>query len=119
MARRIKHKGRTQKRITAARVGKLLGAETTARKVSIKKAPLGLAALQDFVHGKLRSTGGRPALAGTEKVRRKVCLFKRDLERLKRLAERLSNEHRKVTPLQLVACIVHKELEKLLAQQDE
>ncbi len=113
MAKIIKHKGKRQKRVTHKAVAELMGAERLAVKAKKKKAPMTLTALREFVRGELQSTGGRPSLEGAEKVRRKVCLFKGDLARLEKLADRISSDRRKVTPLQLVAALVHKELEAL------
>jgi len=113
MAKLIKHKGKRQKRVSPKQVSELLKAERCAAASKTNKAPMTLASIREFVRNAIRSTGGRPSLKGLEKVRRKVSLFEGDIILLEKLAERLSNEYHKITPLQLVAALVHKELETL------
>jgi len=111
VTKKIKHSGPKQKKIPAAQVAQLLGAEALPGLTKHKRGPLAAAALREFVRRQLRSTGGRPALAGTDQVRRKVPLFREDLEKLELLARRFSDEKRKVSPLQVAACIVHRALQ--------
>lgn len=112
MVKLIKHSGPKQKKVAKKEVATLLGAEILPEKTCHKKGPTSIFALREFTRKRLQSTGGRPSLENVEKKRRKVSFMEGDFIVLEEMATSFSDEHRKVTPSQLVACIVHKELKK-------
>ncbi len=113
MAKLIKNIGEKQKKVSHEEASTLLGAEFIDKKTRHTKGMQSLVSLREFTRGKLHSTGGRPSLENVEKVRRKISFFEGDFLVLEELANKFSDQYRKVTPSQIAACIVRKELKNL------
>lgn len=103
-------------KISHEEVAEIFGAEPCGVRVTGNN-PITLAAVRDFLHRKLRSSGGRPAIEGIEQKRNKIPMVKGDWERLSQMAAKLSQQGTiKTTPGQLVAAIIHQFLEKNLQE---
>lgn len=113
MTKIIKSIGPRSKQISKKEIITLLGAEKLDKKVHYKTGPTSLLALRNLVKERLRSTGGRPSLENLEGNRRKISLIEGDYNLLKQLAEKCSQDDYKVSPSQLIACIIHKELNRI------
>ncbi len=83
-AKRIVFKDASARRVPTAGLGDRLGAEVVGGAPTRSGAPLSRAALREEVFHRLRSTGGRPGLEGTE--RKKIPLTAGDWERIERVA---------------------------------
>lgn len=73
----IKNTGKGQKRIDSNEVAEALGAEKVGGKVNTKHNPVSLFFLREILINRLRSSGGRPALVGTTKERKKYPFLKK------------------------------------------
>ena len=115
MAKRIKDIGSTQRRVSPKVIAKTLGAEKIEIKVDTRQSPIFLFSLRQFLVDRLRSTGGRPALAGIEKKRRnKIPLFDEDWHKLEALARYCKEkEGIKVSPGQIASALIHTDMAKI------
>lgn len=107
--RRIRHTGKTYPKLDAERFAKALGAADGARTAHVEGAPRGLYAIRDQLAKRLLSTGGRPSLEGATR-RQKIPLTQEDWDALERMAEKLSNRGKTVTPGQVASALVHEGL---------
>ncbi len=71
MAKLIKNTSPKQRQIETIDVMKSMGAERVGVKIDIRQGPITLFFLRQFLINRLRSRGGRPALEGTTKKRKK------------------------------------------------
>jgi hypothetical protein len=83
--KRIRDSSPTQKRVDVERVRKALGAEATTEKLESILAPLTLLAVREEIVARLRSSGGRPALQGTDR-RAKIPVNDGEWQLLEQLA---------------------------------
>ncbi len=114
MRRIIKNTGKGQRRIDINDVTKALGGEKVGVKVDTKQGPVSLFSLRQFLMNRLRSSGGRPALAGTTKERKKLALFEEDWDKLKLIAEYYKkNEGINVSPAQIASILVHRDVTRI------
>lgn len=111
--KRIVFKDAPARRVPTAGLGDRLGAEVVGSAPVRGGAPLSRAALREEVFHRLRSTGGRPGLEGTD--RKKIPLTARDWEMVERVANDISEPGFRPSPMQ-VASIV---LSVALRQMDE
>jgi hypothetical protein len=83
---RVRNTGPTQPRVDPSQVAAALGAEPLHVSAGKDRGQLSLGALGSVLLARLRSTGGRPALAGATQ-RAKVPLSAHDLARLDKVAQ--------------------------------
>jgi len=91
-----------------------LGAESVGQ-VSLDGSPLSLGALRSELVRSLRSTGGRPALEGTER-RQKIPMSELSWRSLQDLAEKLSTADTAVTPGQVASRLLSSAIEALKSE---
>lgn len=101
-----------KKKNVNGKIAKALGA---SRVVALQKTshqgPLGLLNLREEIAVRLQSTGGRPT--DPDWILRRGVPFKQDVwENLVRLADEMSTGERKVTPAQVAAMLIERELAK-------
>ena len=109
---RLRAKGPSVRKVSAQKVAAALGAERVEGIPLPKQSPVAFLALRQEVLRRLRSTGGRPKLAGTTR-RQKIPLQDSDWERLGQIAESLRGQDIKATPGQVASTILHRVLEKI------
>ncbi|MBL7073303.1 MAG: hypothetical protein ISS33_05970 [Candidatus Omnitrophica bacterium] len=108
MKNKIKDTGKTKRIISFDRVSKAVGAEDTGVGVDTSRGPFSLFSLRQVLVDQLRSTGGRPVLAGTGDKRDKIRTIKGDWEKLKKIAKHYGkNEKRTISPGQIAAVVLH------------
>lgn len=108
MKREIIDKGKPKRAVNPKAVAESLGAEDTGFRINVKDGPLSLLALRQFLSERLRSTGGRPALAGTSKVRRKISFLEEDWDEILKIADYYKREKGlNVTGSHIAAALVH------------
>lgn len=114
MTRLIKDKSPTKRPVNPKTIAKALGAEDTRVEIDTRRGPISLFTLRQFLADRLRSTGGRPKLAGTTQKRNKISFFKEDWEKLEVLAK-YYREHAgiKVSSGQIASTLMHAQLSKL------
>ena len=114
MRRIIKNIGKGQRRIDINDVARALGGEKAGVKIDTKQGPVSLFSLRQFLMNRLRSNGGRPALMGTTKERKKLPLFEEDWDKLKLIAEYYKKkEGINVSPAQIASILVHRDVAKI------
>jgi hypothetical protein len=92
---------------------KSLGASPTGVSIGRKGSPATLLALKQVLAERLKSSGGRPSLEGSSKVRHKISFIGNDWEQLKKIAVDLNAETSlHITQSQIASLIVHKILSK-------
>lgn len=108
MARTIRSTGTARRRVDPKAVAEALGAEKVGTRVDAKQGPVSLFALRQFLMDRLRSSGGRPALAGTTGRRSKIALLAGDWEKLEKIADYYRKKERiNVTPGQVASALIH------------
>jgi hypothetical protein len=114
MARTIKDKGPTKRRVNPKAIAKALGAEETKVEMGTRRGPISLFSLRQFLVDRLRSTGGRPRLEGTGKKRNKIPLFSEDWAKLEELAKYYrETEGINVSPGQIASALIHAKISKI------
>ena len=114
MRRIIKNTGKGQRRVNINAAARALGGEKAGVKVDIKQGPGSLFYLRRFLINHLRSSGGRPALMGTTKERKKLPLFKEDWDKLKLIAEYYKKkEGINVSPAQIASILIHRDVARI------
>ena len=114
MTKAIKDIGITQRRVSPKLVAKDLGAESVGVEIDTRRGPISLFTLRQFFVDRLKSTGGRPRLRGTRKVRSKISFFDEDLKKLKKIAMYYREEGRiNVTSSQIASALIHAEVSKI------
>lgn len=110
----IKVIGPIQKLVEPDVVAKALGAEKAGLKIDTKPGPISLFSLRQFLIDRLRSKGGRPALAGTTKRRNKIPLFDEDWVKLEKIAKYYKEkEGINVSPGQIASALIHTDILKI------
>ncbi|MBV8128094.1 MAG: hypothetical protein JO114_10615 [Planctomycetaceae bacterium] len=102
---------RTRRRITPEEVEKGLGAERVGM-ISSGGSPISAYALRQELFRRLRSTGGRPALDGTD-MRPKVPMKRSQWKKLERLAELVKGDNFHPTPAQLASVILDTGIDRI------
>ena len=87
-SRRVAVKAASTRRVSAADLGKRLGAEVVAAEPLRSGSPPNFAAVREEVFRRLRSTGGRPGLEGVG--RKKIPLTEGDWKIVKQVANHIS-----------------------------
>ncbi len=95
---------RTRRRITPEEIEKGLGAERVASAPS-GGSPMSAYAVRQELFRRLRSTGGRPALDGTD-MKPKVPMRRSRWKKLERLARHVASNTFHPTPAQLASIIL-------------
>lgn len=95
---------RTRRRITPHEIEMGLGAERVGT-IPPDGSPLSAYALRQELLRRLRSTGGRPGLDGTD-MKAKVPMRRSRWEKLSELAEKVESENFRPTPAQLASVIL-------------
>lgn len=95
------------------RIAKALGASRVVEVQAIShQGPLGLLSLREEIAHRLQSTGGRPT--DPDWTERRCVPFKPEIWKgLFRLAKEMSADGRKVSPAQVAAMLVERELAKV------
>jgi hypothetical protein len=101
----------TRRRINPKRVGKSLGAEPVGL-LPPTGSPISAYALRQELFRRLRSTGGRPSLDGTD-TKPKIPMRRSQWERLQRLAERVHSGDIHPTPAQLASVLLETSIDQL------
>jgi hypothetical protein len=110
-ARRIEITGKPQRRIESEKFAAALGAEPVGEAHAPNLDPLSLAALGSELIKRLRSSGGRPALADATEICR-VPLSAEDVKTLEGMVAQVEVSGRaKPSVGQLVSVIVHRHLQ--------
>lgn len=108
MKRAVIDKGNAKRAVDPRKMAEALGAEDTGWKIDPGEGPISLLALRQFLAHRLQSTGGRPKLAGTSKVRRKISLFEEDWDEITRIASYYKEKKGlNVTGSQIAAALIH------------
>jgi hypothetical protein len=102
---------RTRRRITAEEVEKGLGAERVAS-VPSGGSPISAYDLRQVLFRRLRSTGGRPALDGTD-MKPKIPMTRSRWQKLERLAELVKGDNFHPTPTQLASVILDTGIDQI------
>jgi len=111
---KIRSIGTTNTRVDSTFLEKSLGAEKLGIKAETRQPSISLLALSQFFSKRLKSSGGRPSLSGTQKQRTKISLLEDDWGKLKKLSSYYKEkEGINVTPSQIASAALHKSLEKL------
>lgn len=114
MKKIIKERGPTQRPINSKLVAKALSAEDTGIQIDTKRGPISLFSLRRFLVDRLYSTGGRPKLKGTGKVRNKISFFDEDWEKLKTIASYYKEKKGiNVSSSQIASALIHAEISKI------
>lgn len=109
LTKTIKNISQKQRKIKTSDVMKSLGAQSTGVKIDKSQGPITLFFLRQFIIDRLYSSGGRPALLGTTKRRKKIPLLDKDWEKLEKIAEDLKKkEGINVSPGQIASTLIHK-----------
>jgi hypothetical protein len=109
-ARRIEVSGKPQRRIEPEAFAAALGAEPIGEAHTPNLDPLSLATLGNELIKRLRSSGGRPALADATEICR-VPLSVEDLESLEKITEQIAQATgTKPSPGQVASVLVHQSL---------
>ena len=101
---------RTRRRITREEIEKGLGAERIA-KVPRWGAPMSSYAVRQELFRRLRSTGGRPALDGTD-MKPKIPMRRSRWRKLEKLAKQVESGGFRPTPAQLASVILDAGIEQ-------
>ena len=114
MTKKIKNKGSTQRQIDTRVIANALGAKRVEIKIDTRQGPISLLSLRQFLISRLRSSGGRPALAGTTKRRNKIPVFEEDWHKLKKIAKYYKEkEGISVTPGQIASALIHVDISRI------
>ena len=113
MKKMIKDKGATKRTVSPKLVAKAMSAEETGVKIDARRGPIALFALREFFIDRLYSTGGRPRLMGTRKVRSKITFFDDDWKKLKEISKYYIKDGINVTSSQIASALIHRELSKI------
>ena len=109
MLRKIKDTGLTQRKVNSNKVAKVLKA-TSAAKTGKSGSPAELFAVRRHVMAGLKSIGGRPSVIKNGE-RKKIPFYKEDWDALKNIArDYREKENIKISPGQIAAILIHKEL---------
>lgn len=117
MLKKIKDTGLTQRKINHEKVAKAMKA-TSAVKIDKSGSPATLFAVRRHIVASLKSTGGRPSVIENGE-RKKISFYKEDWDVLKNIArDYREKENIKVSPGQLAAILIHKELTAELKREN-
>lgn len=111
--KRVVFKDAPARRVPTAGLGDRLGAEVVGSAPARGGSPLSRAALREEAFRRLRSTGGRPGLEGTD--RKKIPLTAGDWEKIERVANDISEPGFRPSPMQVASVV----LSVALRQMDE
>jgi hypothetical protein len=114
MAKIIRDTGPAQRRVDPEVIAKALGAKKVGITIDTRQGAVSLFSLRQFLVNRLRSTGGRPALAGTTRRRNKIPLDEEDWEKLKKIAKYYKQkEGINVTPGQIASALIHTNISRI------
>ena len=117
MLRKIKDTGLTQRKVNRDKIAKALKA-TSAAKIDKSGSSAALFAVRRHVLAGLNSTGGRPSVIENGD-RKKIPFYKEDWDVLKNIArDYREKENIKVSPGQIAAILIHKELTTKLKREN-
>jgi hypothetical protein len=102
---------RTRRRITPEEIEKGLGAERVAT-IPPGGSPISAYALRQELFHRLRSTGGRPSLNGTD-IKPKIPMRRSQWKKLERLAELITSKNFRPTPAQLASVVLDAGIDRL------
>ena len=114
MKRIIKDISSSKRRIDPKEFSEALGAVEVGAGIDSKRGPVSLFFLRRFIVERLRSTGGRPKLAGTSSRRNKIPLFEEDWAKLEEIARYVNEEEGvNVSSGQIASALIHAQISKL------
>ena len=117
MLKKIKDISLTQRKVNRNKAAKALKA-TSAVKIDKSGSPAALFAGRQQVIEALKSTGGRPSVIENGE-RKKIPFYKEDWDALKNIArDYREKENIKVSPGQIAAILIHKELNAELKREN-
>ena len=117
MLKKIKDISLTQRKVNRNKVAKVLKA-ASAVKIDKFGSPAALFAGRQQVIEALKSTGGRPSVIENGE-RKKIPFYKEDWDALKNIArDYREKENIKVSPGQIAAILIHKELNAELKREN-
>ena len=108
---KVKATGRGARKVNAEAVALALGVATAESQLGGHTHTVFAVLHRDFAR-RLKSSGGRPKLAGTTR-RQKIPLQESDWETLVRIAEALRAQDIKATPGQVASTILHRVLGRI------
>lgn len=106
----------TLDRIEPDRVAAALGAEASQERLRSRLGPLSLLAVRQELQRRLRSTGGRPALAGAPR-RTKIPLSPQQWQRLEELASEFRGPNSAPSAGQVASVLLSLALESVAARR--
>ncbi len=117
MLKKIKDISLTQRKINGDNVANALKA-VSAAKIDKSGSPTALFAVRRHIIETLKSTGGRPSVIENGE-RKKIPFYKEDWDALKNIArDYREKENIKVSPGQIAAILIHKELNAELKREN-
>jgi hypothetical protein len=108
----LKNVSRRATLIPAQEVIAALGGRSLTMKAGDAQAPVTLLAIRDALMERLRSTGGRPALAG-DGSRQRVQVSANDWRRIADIADHVEVGRHKPSPAQVASVLIHLALERV------
>lgn len=117
MLRKIKDTGLIQRKVSRDKAAKALKA-VGAAKINKTGSPAALFAVRQHIMADLKSTGGRPSVIKNGE-RKKIPFYKEDWDALKNISrDYREKENIKVSPGQIAAILIHKELTAELKREN-
>jgi len=113
MSKIIKDVGPTKRRIDPKIVAAALGAEATRAEIDPAQGPISLFSLRQFMVSRLRSTGGRPRLEGTQTKRNKIPVFNDDWKKIEEFAGHYRKDGVNVSSGQIASALIHIAISKI------
>jgi hypothetical protein len=98
--------------VAVADVITALGGRPLANKPTDDNAPLALPTIRNTLMQRLRTTGGRPALAG-DGPRQRVQISVEDWQTIVDIANHIAVGHHKVSPAQVASVLIHVALQRI------
>lgn len=113
---RLKNVSRKPQAITPQDVIAAFNGRPLSMAVGNARAPDMLLAIRDVLMDRLRSTGGRPSLAG-EGSRQRVQVTAQDWQRIADIADHVEVGRHKPSPAQVASVLIHLALERIPAKE--
>ncbi len=108
MKKAIVDDGKTKRAVNPDVIADALDAEDTGFRINPHEGPISLFTLRQFIADRLHSTGGRPKLMGTQKIRRKISFIEDDWNIIEKLtAYYREKEGLNVTSSQVAVALIH------------
>jgi hypothetical protein len=109
---RLQNVSHVPARIPVADVVTALGARPVGLRLDDDSAPIALLTIRDELMRRLRTTGGRPALAG-DGTRPRVQVSAEDWRIMTEIADRMAVGRHKASPAQVAGVLIHLALQSI------